>query len=499
MNPRPRLIVTLPARTVAEARPQMVEAARAGADMVELRLDRWAGDQLGHLARLFPTPVPALATVRSRLEGGEGPDGGEERTAALARAASHPFALVDVELERDRLPPTPLGERPSRWVGSRHFPEGTPMRVLDSAVVQPADGFAFRKFVVPSSIRGFLDELLPRMADWVTPRTAVFTTGASGPLGRIWARELGQPVVFAALPDHELVGGRTPVEPSQIPVDELHRSWSAGRGRRFAVIGHPIAHSLSPAIHAGWLASENRAASFVGLDVADEYELGRLAQPGESRGWDGWSITSPWKPAAARLAAVRSEAVEATGVANTLTFDAAGSRAELTDSDGVRRRALELIASGAWNGDEALVLGTGGAARAAVFALAPGRRVVWVVGRRPEAVRALTDSLGGKSARESDRHPVGLVVHATTFGRGGSGPLTPDLEGWVGPGSTVLDFVYNAADPGVQRAVEKSGGVYEDGRRLLVYQAAEAYRLWWGEAPTEEAQQAALRRVGCAA
>jgi shikimate 5-dehydrogenase len=63
----------------------------------------------------------------------------------------------------------------------------------------------------------------------------------------------------------------------------------------------------------------------------------------------------------------------------------------------------------------------------------------------------------------------------------------------------VLDFVYGAEDPGLRQAVERRGAVYEDGRRLLVYQAAEAYRLWWGAAPIEEAQFAALRRVGCAA
>ncbi|MCI4329236.1 MAG: hypothetical protein L3J86_06590, partial [Thermoplasmata archaeon] len=284
-----------------------------------------------------------------------------------------------------------------------------------------------------------------------------------------------------------------------VPVDELHRSWSAGHARRFAVIGHPIAHSLSPAIHAGWLADEHRAASFVGVDVADEYELGRLAHPGEDRTWNGWSVTSPWKGSAARLADTRSEAVEATGVANTLTFDRTGARAELTDSDAVRRRALELVAAGAWNGEEALVLGTGGAARAAVFALAPRQRAVWVLGRRPEAVQTLIDSLGGKAARESERHPVDLVLHATTFGRGTTGPLEPDPLGWVGPGSTVLDFVYRATDAGLRHAVENTGAAYEDGRRLLVYQAAEAYRLWWGEPPGEEAQQAALRRVGCAA
>jgi shikimate 5-dehydrogenase/3-dehydroquinate dehydratase len=498
MNAPPRLIVTLPARTVTDARSQASEAASAGADMVEVRLDRWSAQERERIGELFPLALPALATYRSREEGGEAADPPEARASALAHIAGFPFALVDLELARDPPPVRPVGDPPNRWMGSRHFAEGTSLEEIEATLRPPDPSFEWIKIVLPASISRFLREFLPRLSGWVGPKTAVFTTGASGPLARTWARELGEPVVFASLPDSGGPDRTAPVEPSQVPVDQLHRSWAVGEGRRFAVLGHPIAHSLSPAIHAGWLASEGRAASFVALDVLDEAEFRLLAASSSLGRGDGWSVTAPWKPLAAKLASHPSPAVRATGVANTLTFRAGRTEAELTDAAAVQRRALELVVAGRWDGKETLVFGTGGAARAAVFALAAHQRSVWLLGRRPEAVERLSRSVGGRPGVVADRHPVGLMVHATTLGRSGSGPLEPSLAGWVGPGTVVLDFVYSAADPSLRLTVEAAGASYEDGRRLLVYQAAEAHRIWWGSPPNPEAIDFALRRVGCA-
>ncbi|MCI4324439.1 MAG: type I 3-dehydroquinate dehydratase [Thermoplasmata archaeon] len=499
MNPRPRLIVTLPARTVAEVRSQRGVAVHAGADVLEVRVDRWTSEQRSRVGQLFPSPVPLLATLRSQAEGGEGPNDPTERATWIEQVAGHPFAWIDLELERDP-PPTPgHAGTPPRWVGSRHFPAETPLPVLEDSIRASPERFAFTKFVVPASVERYYREIRPRLPEWVGPRTTVFTTGPSGPLGRLWARELGQPVVFASLPLDDVASTGPPVEPAQVPVDQLHRSWAVEPGRKFAVVGHPIAHSLSPTIHAGWLATERRAASFVDVDVASAEELRLLADPATGERWDGWSVTAPWKSLLPGIADHCSDSVVATGVANTAAFGEQGTSVDLTDAEAVRRRSLELVGEGAWDGTEALVLGTGGSARAALYALAPKRRTVHLLGRRAEAVERLSKELGGRPANPRDRHAVGLVVHATTFGRAGSGPLALDVDGWVGPGTTVLDFVYAPEDSTLRRRAESLGARYEDGRRLLVYQAADAHRIWWGEAPSEAAVASALRRVGCAA
>ncbi|HEY1198723.1 MAG TPA: type I 3-dehydroquinate dehydratase, partial [Thermoplasmata archaeon] len=102
MNPSPpAIVVTLPARTVADARRQMEEARTSGADLLEIRFDRFDAEELGRVDQLFPNPLPMVATLRSRAEGGEGPDDPETRVRVLGGLARHPFRWIDVELARD--------------------------------------------------------------------------------------------------------------------------------------------------------------------------------------------------------------------------------------------------------------------------------------------------------------------------------------------------------------------------------------------------------------
>ncbi|MCI4321138.1 MAG: type I 3-dehydroquinate dehydratase [Thermoplasmata archaeon] len=495
MSALPRLVVSLPGRTLDETRRHIALAASAGADAAEVRLDRWPAMERERLRELFPAQLPLLATFRSRAEGGEGPDDPTERGETLERLFGLPFELVDVELARDRVPVARTGGPEA--LGSRHLPDSISVGEIGHLVESRPEGCRRLKLVLASTVDRFLSDLLPNLPRWVGPDTAVFTTGASGPLTRVWARELGEPWVFSCLPLGE--ESAPPVETSQVPVDQLRRSWSAAPGRRFAIVGAPVGHSLSPAVHAVWLAAEGRAASYVPVELRDKSTFAAMVSLGRRGWWDGWSVTHPWKEAAAQLADERTEASRATGVANTLMFHNGRVRADETDVGAIARRAKELEAERRWDGEEVVVVGTGGAARAAVFALAPSRRRVWVLGRRATSARELVAALGGVVATARDAHPTELVVHATTIGRGPRRDLDVPLAGWIGPGTTVLDFVYAQDDHQVRDLCRRSGAEYEDGRRLLVYQAAGAHRIWWGTAPSPSAIDAALRRVGCAA
>ncbi len=494
MTGLPALVVSVPARNVAEARVDISTAAAAGADLVEIRFDRWSETARASAGQLFPAPVPLVATFRSTDEGGEGPTDPLPRRQWVERVARLPFAYVDLELARDVVDGSPV--EGDRAIGSCHFPDGTPVDAVAAFLARAPASCRFVKAVVPLTVGQFVRDLLPRYAGWTGDGRVVTTTGPSGPLSRLWARELGQPLVFASLP---IKGGGTPVEPSQVPVDQLRRMWASDRPRQFAVVGHPVGHSLSPRIHAGWLAAEGRGAAFVALDLSDEGEFAEMVNLGRSGRWAGWSVTHPWKEAAARAADHASEVVRRTGAANTLTFRDGELRADLTDAAAVRRRADELHETGRWDGREALIVGTGGAARAAAFALRSGTTEVLLLGRRADRVAAVSRDAGGRPVDPADARPVGLVVHATTVGREGQGPLSPSLAGWLNSTTTLLDFVYSAVDLEVSRACERVGARYEDGRRLLVYQAADAHRLWWGEPPRSETFAEALQRVGCEA
>ncbi len=97
----PLLIVTLPGRTVEAVRAEVEIARAGGADVAEVRLDRWSTTERSRAAELFPSPLPLMATLRSRAEGGEGPDAPEERIATLEEATRLPFRWVDLEEARD--------------------------------------------------------------------------------------------------------------------------------------------------------------------------------------------------------------------------------------------------------------------------------------------------------------------------------------------------------------------------------------------------------------
>jgi shikimate dehydrogenase len=490
----PRLVVSLPARSLAEARHQRAAAHAAGADLAEVRFDRWPESERSSAPALFPTPLPLIATLRSSSEGGEGPDDPRIRRAWIDRMRALPFAFIDHELARDAIEGEPRGT--PGILGSRHFTEPVSIDEVERVVGAAPLECALVKVVAPATVGGFVRDFLPRYPSWAFGHSAVLTTGPSGPLARLWAPELRQPVVFAALPSDSTT---SPVEAAQIPVDQLRRLWAGARPRRLAVVGAPVAHSLSPAIHGVWLRDESRAGAFVAVELANRAELDQMVELGRAGRWWGWSVTHPWKRVAAAVADEKTEAVLRTGVANTLTFRHGRLAADLTDAGAILRRTSELTAEGRWEGHEVLVVGTGGAARASVFALGSGGATVRILGRDRSAVDRATREVGGSATSVRDRHPVELVVHATTVGRGDTGPLDPPLDGWIGPRSTVLDFVYSAVDPQVQSACDRVGARYEDGRRLLVYQAVEAHRIWWGAPPREPAIREALGRVGCAA
>ena len=85
------------------------------------------------------------------------------------------------------------------------------------------------------------------------------------------------------------------------------------------------------------------------------------------------------------------------------------------------------------------------------------------------------------------------------MGRAGRGPLELPLRALLSSRSYLLDWVYDPEVSTVEEVARESGAAYEDGRRLLVYQAAESFRTWWGEAPDPESVEQVLREVGCAA
>lgn len=499
----PLLIATCPGRTVLEVKGELVRAADAGADLAEVRLDRFSAEERSKLEALFPAPIPLMATLRSRSEGGEGPDVAHDRGPLLEQAARLPFRFLDLERARDASilgAAGPRSEGKPSLIVSSHLAESVSIAEVFRLLEMPRPPGAVAKVVFPCNFERLWSELLPQLSPVGAFEPYVLhTTGPTGQLLRAWARRLGMFAVYSALPAPTRTNTIRTVEPAQLPVNQLRRYEDhGGTGHLFAVIGHPIQHSQSPALHSFWFGEENRNGLYLALDMANAEDLAASVAPLALGGFRGLNVTHPWKQVALSLASRAAPAAELAGCANTLTFDEEGISAENTDVAAVRRRLSELKESGVWDGSPVVVLGSGGAARSALAAAATLGSGGIVVARQAEAAAELARAFGANVAFGSSFAPARLVIHATPAGREDSPSLQLPWEGTIGPSTHLLDFVYEPVHPFLRQGAEAHGATYEDGSRLLMYQAAESYALWWGSAPSTRLQEAALREVLCA-
>ena len=266
--------------------------------------------------------------------------------------------------------------------------------------------------------------------------------------------------------------------------------------RRLAVLGQPIAHSLSPAI-------QNAAFAHLGLGDEWSYEAIELA-PAEfaprtqalaADGFAGANVTIPHKKAALEIADVASERAREIGAANTLSFIDGSIHAENTDAPGFLSALGEQPI-----GSNSLVLGAGGSARAIVWALQGAGATVQVWNRTRANAEALVDDVGGSVLDPSGRISLAgfdLIVNTTSVGLGG--PKATDLDDLnlsseeLSISQTVVDLVYGDAMTALLAAASAAGARCIDGREILVRQGAESFRIWTGIEPPIEVMREAAR------
>ncbi len=493
----PAIVVTLPARSVAEARSEIALARKAGGDLAEIRLDRWPAAELERVEALFPSELPLLATYRSAAEGGAGESEPKARREILLRVARLPFRWIDLEFERDRdlereLPPVEgLGR-----ILSSHLREGS-TAVWGRRLHELAQGDAVGKFVVPCSVRSLFRDLLPALPPPEEGSLVVHTTGPSGPLLRALARRRHFPFVYAALPAG---ASGAPVEPSQVPVDRLRPFLEGGpTAPLFAVVGRPIAHSLSPELHGRWMREMRRVGLYLALELQDEREFVEGLTDLASIGVRGINVTHPFKAAALEASTETTPGAARCGAVNCLTLREGRIEGENTDLLAVLRRLGELRNEGRWDGRSLTVVGAGGAARATLAAASTVGAHATVIARRSEAAAAVAKEFGAELGDPLGPQPSALLVHATPAGRKGSDPLAFPIGPLLAPGGVLLDWVYRPDEPILKEAALRAGSAYEDGWRLFVYQAAASFEVWWDEGPEAQFVEAALEEGGCAA
>ena len=267
---------------------------------------------------------------------------------------------------------------------------------------------------------------------------------------------------------------------------------------RYAVIGHPVAHSLSPRIHATFGRQQGIGVDYRAVDPGlDGLEAALSAFAAE--GGVGANVTLPFKPAAAALCRELTPRALRAGAANTLVRKDGSWRGDNTDGAGLvrdltGRHGLDLRAR------RTLMLGAGGGARGVAPALLDaGIGELVVVNRTPGRADALADALGDPQRIHSryyeDLGALGefdLVVNATSASRDGAFLALP--RSLVGRRTAAVDLSYGDAAIGFL-AWARAAGAHDviDGLGMLVEQAAESFHLWHGVRPDTDAVYAELR------
>jgi shikimate dehydrogenase len=275
----------------------------------------------------------------------------------------------------------------------------------------------------------------------------------------------------------------------------------SGRTSVIGIIGDPVSHSRSPALHNAAFRALGLDMVYVPLPVRKD-ELGAAVQGVRALGLRGANVTIPYKGDVVSLVDWVDADARLADAVNTIVVDAGALRGYNTDISGVRDAVLDA-AGGTLSGSAALILGAGGAARAAAVALARMGMELTIVNRTAERADHLVKLLAavpGSSCRRASPDGVSpadfaahrLVVNATSLGMEGAGKVPPWMADNVTAEQIVFDLVYTETETDLTVRARERGAIVIDGLEMLVRQAAVAFELWTGrQAPQKVMQDAA--------
>ncbi|GHB27094.1 shikimate dehydrogenase (NADP(+)) [Pseudovibrio japonicus] len=276
--------------------------------------------------------------------------------------------------------------------------------------------------------------------------------------------------------------------------------------RKAAVTGHPIGHSKSPLIHGYWLKQHGIEGSYVAQDVPPETARSFYSSLPE-HGFVGCNVTIPNKEHAYNAAEKLDDAAKMIGAVNTLWLDENGVlNGSNTDGLGFLGNLDQLLPNWDKNGNKAIVLGAGGAARAIIWALlSRGYTEVYIANRTMEKAQKLADHFGpntiaiswdtlGEKLGEAD-----LLVNTTSLGMTGQPELKIDLDN-LSKSAVVTDIVYSPLQTELLRDATERGNRTVDGLGMLLHQAVPGFEKWFGVRPevTGELRKIILREMGLA-
>jgi len=520
----PRICVAATGRTTGE----LMECARRALEQsrfVELRLDWVANpaDAIAAIPKLLADAAHATgarkpilqATCRRRSNGGRFTGSLARQFELLHIAAAAGCAVADLEIESaERAGPEAVASlrEAARLILSFHDFNSTPplapvarrlrryaadyYKIVPTATRQ-SDNCAVLEFLASVDKDGSEAE------KWIA-----FAMGEPGVPSRVLALSRGSAFVYAAPGITSAADSEAMLAaPSQLDWNTLHRQYRAERLTEhtaiYGLLGNPVRHSVGPAIHNRAFRARRLDAVYLPLLATDLSELRKAATRYPLA---GFSVTIPHKQAILRFADKIDRWAKAAGAANTVRVSWSSGRGRWeainADIDGIRiplQKAYSLSEGRLLpKGFRAVIVGSGGAARAAFIALRTlGCRSPFVAGRSPARTRRFVQELGGE-ALTLDSLKQGrfdLLIHATPVG------MWPHAEECLLAeqqlcAETVFDLVYNPPETRLLRMARALGCRTISGLEMFMAQAARQFEFWTGvDAPVIAMRQAALEAL----
>ena len=507
-----RICVPVCVRRASELAPTISRAAELG-DIVELRLDYLDESERQALLPYFRDLLnrdhtPIVLTFRPAEQGGHTATDFEGRRrfwTSMINISSSAFFDLELDLVLRFAAEEPAGETPIDWgrvICSHHDFLGVPSdldHIYERMAATPA---RILKIAVQA---GAATDCLPvfrllERAQREGREMIAIAMGQAGIMTRILGPSRGSYLTYGAFDDENATA------PGQLTARELREVYRIDKINQqtevVGLIGKPVVHSLSPHIHNAAFETAGANAVYIPFEVGDAGQfLRRLAHP-RSRELDwnlrGFSVTAPHKSAVMDSLDWIDPAAKEIGAVNTILVREAELHGHNTDAEGfivpLRRKF------GSLQGARCAIIGAGGGARAALWALrSAGARMALFV-RNPDTARLVSAEF------EIDSHPIAgasfagfdIVVNATPLGtRGVREPDTVAIADQFRGVRLAYDLVYNPVETRFLREARAAGCETLGGIEMLLTQAVEQYKLWMGNDPDIEVMRAAaLRALG---
>ena len=518
------LAVAIMVQSLDQALAAAARAAELGADLVEFRIDQFTSDPESLTQLVEGSALPCIITCRPTWEGGsfEGDDLARFTLLEKIGPGVRQPAYVDVELAAYQRSPkvratvARLVDHPGQvrrtttgLILSSHDFEGRPIDLYQRIEAMTAST-ACRVMKVAWLARSLRDNIEAfEILEQHHKPTIALCMGESGLPSRILAKKFSALLTFASL---DAESGTAPGQPTVQEFKDLYR-WDSinAESRVYGVIGYPVAHSMSPAIHNAGFDQLNHNGVYLPMPIPREYEhfkatvLSWLQMP--ALHFSGASVTIPHKENLLRFVHEAGGQVEELadriGAANTLTRRGDGAGNGLYASNTDYAAALEAVCTALNCAPDELrdqrvaVIGAGGAARAVAAGFAHHGATIVIYNRTFAKAESLAKRIRATVADDSGAKITParmeklcdscceIYINCTPIGMHPNIDASPiDItkpRGW-GPGTVVFDTIYNPVETRLLRQARDGGCLVISGIEMFVRQAGAQFKLWTGQA-----------------